>query len=368
MIEPAAPSPAPPASVARAAETLAAGQVFVVHDDTTTVLAVRGDVVDDAIVARFSREARGIVSVAMSPELLDPLDLAPQGGPEGRADFAVSVDAIDGTTTGISAADRAVTIQALVQGERHRLGVPGHVVPVRSAPGGTLTRLRITEACVDLATIAGVPAAVAVCGIIDEDGEAMPPTRLRSVPALAQLPAVSARAIRAFRRGAPLDLSSSPAHFHDAVSALTSGVAAVTARGASGEPLGMVATSIASYTDQPPSVLVSVAHSARDHGALLSSPTLGIHVLSAAQANVATHLESIVDDAFADLRWTWDADVPRIADALVYMRCWRGATFTHHDRTILVADVELVEHADAPPLVHFRRSRDWQLNAGDRLR
>jgi 3,4-dihydroxy 2-butanone 4-phosphate synthase/GTP cyclohydrolase II len=86
--------------------------------------------------------------------------------------FTISVDARDGTTTGISAADRAHTIRTLIdpQSKPHDLARPGHIFPLRYTPGGVLRRAGHTEASVDLARLAGLYPAGVVCEVVNEDG------------------------------------------------------------------------------------------------------------------------------------------------------------------------------------------------------
>jgi 3,4-dihydroxy-2-butanone 4-phosphate synthase len=348
--------------VALAAAALARDELIVVHDDRACAMAIAARAADAAVVARFVRQARGIVSVAMTGERLDALELPVQADDQRRANFAVSVDALEGTTTGISAADRAKTIQALLEGDRAKLGVPGHIIPVRTADGGTLERARISEACVDLARMTGLEPVVAVCAILADDGEALRPDQLSTTPALAGLVAVSARAVRAHRLGTAVDATAAPEPFREAMSLLASGVAAVTVADAAGRPSGLLATAVSSYSDDPPSVLISVAHEARTHRHLLDAERLGVHLLARGQADVARKLAGKADDKFSTLAWCWDEDVPHLDSTLVYLRCRPSAKLTHYDHTVLIADVEAIEVRDAAPLLYFRRALGWRLS------
>ncbi|MDO8212052.1 3,4-dihydroxy-2-butanone-4-phosphate synthase [Conexibacter sp. CPCC 206217] len=354
----------PPTRALRVAPALADGETVVVHDDRICLAVVAARFADETTVAAFARDARGLVTVPMAPERLDALGLpAQKGSPDRRLpDFMVSVDALNGTTTGISAADRATTIQALLAtAPDGRLGVPGHILPVRAAAGGTLERATLAEACVDLARIAGVEPVLAACEILDEDGEALAPEALGTHRVYGDHVAISVHAVRAHRRGlaeiSVADLST----FRSASSALVSGVAAVTVRDRDGAPRGMLATSVTSYSDRPPSMLISAAHSSRTSASLISAAGFGVHVLSHEQRDVADTLASRADDKFAALDWSWDGDVPRLGGALAYLRCSRAACFAHYDHTIVIGDVELIELADTFPLVYFQRTLGWQL-------
>lgn len=162
-----------------ALESIRAGRPVVVVDDEER--ENEGDLVFAAekatpeLVAFMVRHCSGIVCVPMEPERLDSLQLplmAPSNSdPMGTA-FTISVDARAGTTTGISAADRAATIRALVRPETRPsdLHRPGHVFPLRYTPGGVLRRPGHTEAAVDLARLAGLYPAGVLCEVVGEDG------------------------------------------------------------------------------------------------------------------------------------------------------------------------------------------------------
>jgi len=169
----------PFASIEEAVEAIRAGQMVVVVDDESrenegdlTMAAAK--VTPDAVnfMARFGR---GLICLAMVPERLDQLDIPLEvNNNSSRRDTAmcVSIDAREGTTTGISAADRAETVRVAINPDaRPRdLTRPGHVFPLRARKGGVLVRAGHTEAAVDLATIAGLPPAGVICEIMNEDG------------------------------------------------------------------------------------------------------------------------------------------------------------------------------------------------------
>jgi 3,4-dihydroxy 2-butanone 4-phosphate synthase/GTP cyclohydrolase II len=127
------------------------------------------------LLAFTIKHARGLICVPMLGEELDRLQLPPMTSDNqehmGTA-FSVSVDARDGITTGISAADRARTIRTLVDSatEPYELVRPGHIFPLRYAPGGVLRRPGHTEAAVDLARLAGLNPAGVVAEIFNDDG------------------------------------------------------------------------------------------------------------------------------------------------------------------------------------------------------
>ena len=121
------------------------------------------------------RYCSGIICVPMEAERLDQLNLplmtTDNSESMGTA-FTISVDAREGTSTGISAADRARTVQVLLDpdSKAQDLARPGHIFPLRYTPGGVLRRAGHTEASVDLARLAGLTPAGVLCEIVNEDG------------------------------------------------------------------------------------------------------------------------------------------------------------------------------------------------------
>lgn len=130
------------------------------------------------LTAFMIRHTSGYVCVGMSGELLDRLSLPPMTSVnedrKGTA-YAVSVDAKDVVSTGISAVDRAHTIRVLADSatEPYELTRPGHVMPLRAVKGGVLRRPGHTEAAVDLTALAGLTGAGALCELVNDDGTMM---------------------------------------------------------------------------------------------------------------------------------------------------------------------------------------------------
>jgi 3,4-dihydroxy 2-butanone 4-phosphate synthase / GTP cyclohydrolase II len=118
---------------------------------------------------------RGLICVAMTPERLEKIGLklmVPENSEKFCTAFTVSVDAKEGTTTGISAADRARTVRVLIDEESvpEDLNRPGHLFPLAAKKGGVLVRAGQTEGSVDLARLAGLKPAAVICEIMKEDG------------------------------------------------------------------------------------------------------------------------------------------------------------------------------------------------------
>jgi flavin reductase (DIM6/NTAB) family NADH-FMN oxidoreductase RutF len=154
--------------------------------------------------------------------------------------------------------------------------------------------------------------------------------------------------------------------FREAMAGLCSGVAVITARRPDGDPCGLVATSVSSFSARPPSVLVSVDHSSRCHHALVDGHTFGVHVLAAGQEPLARVFAARGDEKFAGVDWSWDDEVARIDGCLAYLRCRRSALFELYDHSLLVGDVtsgSITEGAE--PLVYMWRRMGWGLTRPD---
>src|SRR5690348_17445440 len=169
----------PFATIEAAIEDIREGRMVVVVDDED-----RENEGDLTIAAQFATpdainfmatHARGLICLCLTEERADTLGLRPMTdhneAPLGTA-FTVSVEAREGVTTGISAADRSRTIQVAIHPESapRDLVQPGHVFPLRARPGGVLERMGQTEAAVDLARLAGLNPSGVVCEIMNDDG------------------------------------------------------------------------------------------------------------------------------------------------------------------------------------------------------
>ena len=175
-------------SVEEAIARIARGEQLIVVDDADREnegdLIVAADKVTPEAINFMARHGRGLVCVALTPERCDelslPLMVEKNTSSHGTA-FCVSVEAREGTTTGISAHDRAATVRALVDQSTRPDGLrrPGHKFPLRARRGGVLKRAGHTEAAVDLTRMAGMTPAGVLCEIMDDDGEMARLPRLR---------------------------------------------------------------------------------------------------------------------------------------------------------------------------------------------
>ncbi|MBD3170791.1 MAG: bifunctional 3,4-dihydroxy-2-butanone-4-phosphate synthase/GTP cyclohydrolase II [candidate division Zixibacteria bacterium] len=170
-----------------ALDAISAGKVIIVCDDEDREnegdLIMAAEKATAETVNFMAKEGRGLICVPLPLERLENLELEPmakQNTALHGTRFHVSVDAVYGTTTGISASDRARTIKVLIDdsSKPSDLARPGHVFPLQAVKGGVLARAGHTEATVDLARLAGLKPGGVLCEIMDEDG------RMARVPKL----------------------------------------------------------------------------------------------------------------------------------------------------------------------------------------
>ncbi|MCL2418916.1 MAG: 3,4-dihydroxy-2-butanone-4-phosphate synthase, partial [Conexibacteraceae bacterium] len=169
----------PFATVEEAIEDIRQGKMVVVCDDEDREnegdLTMAAQFVTPETINFMAKEGRGLICLALTPERCDELGLnlmAAKNESSFETPFTVSIEARTGVSTGISAADRARTIQVAIdpQTSPRELVQPGHVFPLKARSGGTLERVGQTEAAVDLARIAGLIPAGVICEVMNDDG------------------------------------------------------------------------------------------------------------------------------------------------------------------------------------------------------
>ncbi len=168
-------------TIEEALEDIAQGKMVIVVDDPDREnegdLVMAAEKVTQEAINFMAKYGRGLVCLTLTPQRCEELDLYPMAvrntDPKGTY-FCVSIDAHPkyGTTTGISAFDRAITIKLAVSPDAKPSDFirPGHVFPLKARPGGVLERAGHTEASVDLARLAGLYPAGVICEIMKEDG------------------------------------------------------------------------------------------------------------------------------------------------------------------------------------------------------
>lgn len=166
-------------SAEEAIKEIKAGKMIILVDDEDREnegdLTIAAEMVTPESINFMAKYGRGLICLAMEPALVDKLELplmARRNTSKFGTNFTVSIEAKHGVTTGISAHDRALTIQTAVADEStpEDLSTPGHIFPLRAKPGGVLVRAGQTEGSVDLARLAGLKGAAVICEIMNDDG------------------------------------------------------------------------------------------------------------------------------------------------------------------------------------------------------
>jgi 3,4-dihydroxy 2-butanone 4-phosphate synthase / GTP cyclohydrolase II len=196
------------AAIEEAIAAVARGEMVLVVDDEDREnegdLIVAAEKATPEHIAFMVRYTSGLICLPMTGDRLDDLGLplmVRENTDSHKTAFTVSIDFAEGTTTGISASDRAATIRAAVDrskqaGDFHR---PGHVFPLRYQPGGVLVRPGHTEAAVDLARLAGLAPAGVLCEVVNDDGSMAKGERLHAFAAEHGIPVITIADLVAYR-------------------------------------------------------------------------------------------------------------------------------------------------------------------------
>ncbi|MCB5261204.1 MAG: 3,4-dihydroxy-2-butanone-4-phosphate synthase, partial [Candidatus Cloacimonetes bacterium] len=167
-------------TIDEAISELALGKMIIVVDDENREnegdLLMAADLITPQQVNFMITQGKGLLCVPLTAEYAQRLDIplmTQKNNERHGTKFTISVDAIQGTTTGISASERAKTVKALAdpQSKATDFMRPGHIFPLIAEKGGVLKRAGHTEAAIDLVTMAGLNPIGAICEIIREDGE-----------------------------------------------------------------------------------------------------------------------------------------------------------------------------------------------------
>lgn len=167
-------------------------------------LMLAADSVTIPLMAFFIRECSGIVCLCLSEEKLDALNLPPMvenNQSRYQTPFALSIEAREGVTTGVSAADRVQTIKTAIAPDAKSSDIvsPGHVFPLRAKKDGVLARRGHTEGSVDLAKLAGFSPAAIICELMNPDGSMMRGKALQAFSAKHSFPIVTIAALVSYR-------------------------------------------------------------------------------------------------------------------------------------------------------------------------
>jgi 3,4-dihydroxy 2-butanone 4-phosphate synthase/GTP cyclohydrolase II len=198
-----------PNTIEEALAALAAGEMVIVVDDEDREnegdFIIAAEKVTPRAVNFIATHGRGLICLAATGERLRELDIHPmveRNTASLGTRFTVSIDAAHGVTTGISAADRARTVEVFIDPDTRAedLARPGHIFPLEAQPGGVLKRAGHTEAVVDLCRAAGLYPAGLLCEIMDEDGDMARMPRLQEIAARHDLKLVTIADLIRWRR------------------------------------------------------------------------------------------------------------------------------------------------------------------------
>lgn len=201
------------ATISAALQALRDGRPVLVLDDA--LRENEGDVIlaaatlTPAWMGWTIRHTSGYICAPMPQSWADRLDLplmVEANEDPLRTAYAITVDAAQGVTTGISATDRARTVGVLGSAESTATDLirPGHVVPLRARPGGVLERPGHTESAVELCDLAGLTPVAAIAELVDDDGEMLRADAVRALGKSFDLPVLSVADIVAYRASQPL--------------------------------------------------------------------------------------------------------------------------------------------------------------------
>src|SRR5512136_2889695 len=200
----------PVAKIEEILEDVRAGRMIILVDDEDREnegdLTIAAEKVTPEAINFMARYGRGLVCLPMTGERLDELRIPlmvrdEQNSARFGTAFCVPIEARLGTTTGISAADRATTVLAAIdpRTKPEDLARPGHMFPLRAVSGGVLQRAGQTEAAIDLARLAGLYPAGVICEVMNQDGTMARVPELRSVARAHGLKMITVADLIAFR-------------------------------------------------------------------------------------------------------------------------------------------------------------------------
>lgn len=351
-------------SVASAIEELARGRMVVLTGgegrESEGSLVLAAEHTTPAAINFMTKEARGLISLALSAERCDQLGLTPMmrpGEATSSRGFMVSIEAREGVTTGISAHDRARTVLTAID---PRLGAadivqPGHVLPLRARPGGIYERAGQAEAAIHLARLAGALPAAVVCTILSDDGSAAGRGELAAYARRHGLAAVSVEELLG-HRAHEVDAE----EMRRAMSHFATGVGVITTRDRDGAPVGTTANAISSVSLEPPLLLVCLARDSLTLAALRASGRFAVNLLADDQRHHSVRFAAKGSDGFAgEVEFhEHEHGVPCLPGALATVSCRLDAVHVAGDHEIVIGEARAVTVADedVSPLLFFRGS------------
>jgi 3,4-dihydroxy-2-butanone 4-phosphate synthase len=371
LVHGARPAPDP---VALGSDELSAGRMVLLRDDCERRgegdLLIAAESADAEAINFLVTEARGVVCLALSTERCGELGLEQignRGNQSSLGDSAmVSIEAREGVTTGISAADRARTIAVAVDPASgpEDLVQPGHVFPLRARSGGVLERAGRTEAAVELMRGAGLRGGAVLCQLMRDDGRMARDEDLDAFAVRHGLAILTVSDVVEHRRAEQPDaaakLAETGRQMRNVMGHFATGVSVVTARDGEGAPVGTTANAISSVSLDPPLLLACLARSSETLAAIREGGRFAVNILAAEQRH---HSDRFAAKGDAVRAHEVDFDdhelgVPVLPGALATIACEVEAIHPAGDHEIVVGVAHHLEHRDpgAKPLLFYRGS------------
>jgi 3,4-dihydroxy-2-butanone 4-phosphate synthase len=379
------------------------GIVGLVGIGRVAYFVVAGELVDADTVAVLAREARGLVAVCLLPSDCVRLGLLPVAAGRRTAsgeEQYESFEARRGVSTGISAADRALTIRVACDPSTGPPDItkPGHITPFRGHEGATLEARTLVDAAVDLVRLAGRRPAAAVCSVLDEEGNPltgaafMDHCRELGFPVVTVDEVVAARVERntvvsesgRVRVIAPAELETerelglpqtdttlpaplpavavdeaelapiSPELFREVLGSVCTPVSVVTTMH-QGKGHATTVSAFCSLSIDPPLILVALDRGSDLLKLVRQSRVFGVNILADQQAAVATQLARKDPDKLAKVDWVEDAGLPRLLGSAGWLACKVNRIMAGGDHMIVTGLVVRAEHEALEPLLYRRR-------------
>lgn len=333
-------------------ERLRSGATVLIEHGERAVLVVPAALVTEETIRTFESLTAAPMSLALDAETFDALGLGTfEQTPEQESPVGLPVDV---GATGIEAMSRrarAHTIAQLGQGAATSVITPGHVPTVRSSAGALLTRVGLVEAAIDLVALAGFRSSAMIAFLVDPSGEAAVLDRV----ALADVRTAALEAAGGTDEEAVRGL------FIGAMSRLVAPVAVITCSPDGVTPVGLVVSSLTSYSSEPPSVVFSVALSTRSYPVLHGVESFAVHILAHGQEELVSAFASRSSDKFAGVDWAMVDGVPVLPNVQAVLRCRKVGEMRLGDHALFVGGIVDGEASDREPMVYFDRKFQWEL-------
>lgn len=263
----------PYCSAEEAIEEFRAGRMLIVcggrHSKTDGDLVVPARGADAVRINFMARDGRGLICLGLNNERCNELGLEPLAErrvPIDQINFTVSIEAVDGVSTGISAGDRARTIEVAINPQNGAESIvrPGHVFPLRERQGGVLARSGHLEAAMDLSRLAATGDSVVLCQILDDEGESAGTEYLAGFASRHQVKMVQVDEVIRYVSEhrlikAPVETEAGSRELRSILGHFATGVTVVTTNDIDGEPCGTTANAFTSVSLDPPLILICLA-------------------------------------------------------------------------------------------------------------